>query len=175
MSTQNTPLKPSLQELHDYSDRLRVVKASFLAGVFIALLLLATDHHRWAWGFVIGAVLSLFSLVTLTIAVPFLTWPGAPRHMSALIIITLFMKMPIFCVGLYLATRLPGVSAFACCLGIGLAPAVISLKAAGHALNDAVTVHQPAKPVVPLPEPVSVYEKPQSALHRTPELAPEKG
>ena len=174
MSTQNTQTTLSPQELHDYSDRLRVVKTSFLAGIFVTLLLLAADHHRWAWGFVIGAILSLFSLITLTIAVPFLTWPGAPRHMSALIIITLFMKMPIFCVGLYLATRLPGVSAFACCLGIGLAPAVITLKAAGHVLNDMVSAHQPAKPIVPQPEPVSVQAKPQASRSRKPELAPEK-
>ncbi len=89
-------------------------------------------------------LLSLFSMISLMLAVPFLTWSGAPRHMSLLMIVTLFMKLPIFCMGLYLATHLPGVSAMACCAGICLTPIAITMKAIGNLRNDYSSARQPA-------------------------------
>ena len=122
--------------------------------MLVFVLCCGSHHYNWAWGFLIGAILSLFSMITLMVAVPFLTWSGAPRHASILLVVTLFMKLPIFCLGLYMATHLPGVSAFACCLGIGLTPTAITLKAIGNLMNDFYPARQSAPTEADKPEPV---------------------
>ena len=127
---------PTTQETQDRTICFRSVKTSLWLGLLVFVLCYGNHHYHWAWGFLIGAVLSLFSMISLMVAVPFLTWSGAPRHMSALMIVVLFMKLPIFCIGLYLATHLPGISAFACCAGICLTPMAITLKAISNLIND---------------------------------------
>lgn len=162
MSTNSTPeneLQPAVnpaQTPPDAQDRticLRSVKTSCWLGLLVFLLCYGTHHTNWAWGFFIGALLSLFSMISLMLAVPFLTWSGAPRHMSALMIVTLFMKLPIFCIGLYLATHLPGVSAFACCAGICLTPVAITIKAVGNLIRDFRPARQPEPQTKEEPKP----------------------
>ena len=160
---------------------LRSVKTSLWLGLLVFVLCCGSHHTNWAWGFLIGALLSLFSMISLMLAVPFLTWSGAPRHMSLLMIVTLFMKLPIFCLGLYLATHLPGVSAMACCAGICLTPVAITMKAIGNLRNDYSTARQPAPVEEPEPaaetepEPVTIQVKPRTLRKVSPEFAPEQG
>src|SRR5438067_1714021 len=59
---------------------LRTVKTGAVAAVCLTLLLFSSGHLRWAGGFLIGAILSLFSVFSLMIVVPFLVRPGAPSY-----------------------------------------------------------------------------------------------
>lgn len=173
---------PVAQKTQDSAICIRSVKTSFVLGFAVLLLCLASHHYNWAWGFLIGGCLSLFSLVTLMLSVPFLTWSGAPRHMSALLVVALLMKLPIFCLALYMATRLPGVSAFACFFGICLAPAVITLKAVNTLLIDMLPVHEPKTAAIPQTEEttaaLNVAQTPETVkpLRKvSPQLASEQG
>jgi hypothetical protein len=119
---------------------LRTVKTSVVSAVFLTLLLISTGHLRWAGGFLIGAGLSLFSIFSLMIVVPFLLRPGAPACAPTLLGIALFMKLPTYALGLYLAVRIAGSAPLSAILsvtlGILLAPLVITLKTLGGMLAE---------------------------------------
>lgn len=135
MSSESLHNMPSIQKTQDAALISRVLKTSFLLGALLTFLLFAANHLYLGWGFFIGATLSLFSFVTIAITIPFLLRPNAPRSVSALLVVVLFMKLPIYCVGLYLAARLPGMGALACMLGACLTPAVITLKTIGKTMG----------------------------------------
>lgn len=135
MSSKSLPETPSLPKTSDVIFTSRFIKTSFLLGALLTFLFLATNHLYAGLGFLIGALLSLFSFVTISLAVPFLLRPKAPRTMSTLLALVLMLKLPIYCVALYLATHLPWPSAFTCALGICLTPAVITLKTLGARLR----------------------------------------
>src|SRR5260221_14128572 len=73
---------------------LRTLKTGAISTVFLTLLLCGAGRFPWAGGFCIGAALSLFSIFSLMVVVPFLLRPGAPAHASLLLGIPLFMKLP---------------------------------------------------------------------------------
>lgn len=168
-------------ETQDRTICLRSVKTSLWLGLLVIVLCCGSHHTNWGWGFLIGALLSLFSMISLMLAVPFLTWSGAPRHMSLLMMVTLFMKLPIFCLGLYLATHLPGVSAIACCAGICLTPIAITLKAIGNLRNDYFPARQPSpaekvgSAVEVKPKPTTTQAKAKPVRKVPTEFAPEQG
>ena len=151
---------------------LRSVKTSALLTIFATLLLLVAHQSAWAWGFLIGALLSLLSLVSLTVIIPFLFRPNAPRHMSALLGMTLMMKLPLFMAGLYLMTHLRGVAPAAGVMGIVLGPLVIGLKTIGGMLMEGLRNARPALVDAPLEEAVTtpVHAAP-TARPRLAELA----
>ena len=122
----------------DFALCIRTLTVSTFISLGAVLLLCIAGHTNWAWGFLIGALLSLFSFATLAMAVPFLMWPGAPSHMSALLQVTLIMKLPIYCVGLYLACNLPGVTPAASVFGICLVPGVITLRTLSGMVKSAI-------------------------------------
>lgn len=140
---------------------LRSIQATGLLTITTTLLLLAAHQNAYAWGFLIGALLSLLSLISLTVIVPFLFQPNAPRYMSALLLLTLFMKLPMFVVGLYLMTHLRGVAPAAGAIGIGLGPVVIGLKTAGSALLESMRNALPI--VADIPEVEEAVELTQTA------------
>src|SRR5436190_16610741 len=90
---------------------------SLILAVAIAVGLVAFGRFTWAGGFAIGAALSLFSLMSLKLAVPNLFYKGAPKYSSGLLQLLLLMKLPIYAIGLYFATRLGSAAAFAAFLG----------------------------------------------------------
>ncbi len=99
----------------------------------------ALNHKSWALCYATGALLSLFSLFTLTILVPMLFRPGAHPSVKALLCITLFMKLPIYMFALYMMTRLAAAGAAASVVGIALAPMVITLKAVAAMVRRPIT------------------------------------
>ncbi|HZO88088.1 MAG TPA: hypothetical protein VFB38_07075 [Chthonomonadaceae bacterium] len=120
----------------------RALKTSAWVTLLTTLALLGAGKNDWAWGFLTGAVLSLFSLFSLTVVVPMLLRPGASRAAQALLGLTLFMKLPIYMIGLYLIANVPAIKAAGAGFGIALLPVVITLKAIGSALAEAF----PAQP-----------------------------
>lgn len=128
----------------DFALCIRTLTVSTLIAFASVLLLCVVGRTNWAWGFLIGALLSVFSFATLAMAVPFLMWPGAPSHMSALLQVTLIMKLPIYCVGLYLACNLPGVTPAASVFGICLVPGVITLRTLSGMVKAAIRAKQSA-------------------------------
>lgn len=181
-STSDTQTQPSApaQEARERSICIRSVVTSVVLGTLVFLACYFGHHHNWAWGFLIGGFLSLFSMVTLMLAVPFLTWSGAPRHMSGLLVVTLYMKIPIFCMGLYLMSRLPNVSPIACFIGICLTPAVITMKAVGNVITDSEWFRQAqldaaAEVQQAKSEAVTTQPSLKPAPKVTPKLVPDQG
>ncbi len=153
---------------------LRSIQATSVLTITTTLLLLAAHQNAYAWGFLIGALLSLLSLISLTVIVPFLFQPNAPRYMSALLLLTLFMKLPMFVVGLYLMTHLRGVAPAAGAIGIGLGPVVIGLRTAGSALLESLRNSLPVAADVPEVEEAAELTQTAHSLHsRIAELASE--
>lgn len=109
----------------------RALKTSAWVAVFTTLLLIRAAHTDWAWGFSIGAFVSLFSLVSLTIVIPMLFQPGASSHVRGLLGLTLFMKLPVYAGCLYLATSVRGVAPMAVGIGLALSPIVITARTIG--------------------------------------------
>ncbi len=144
MQPQTTPHTQTAPVSQQDSICLRSIQAASLLTIATTLLLFAAHQNAYACGFLIGALLSLLSLISLTVIVPFLFQPNAPRYMSALLLLTLFMKLPLFVVGLYLMTHLRGVAPAAGAIGIGLGPVVIGLKTAGSALLEGLRSALPA-------------------------------
>lgn len=114
----------------------RSLKTSALAFPVLTLAFFAAGKNDWGLGFLLGSGLSLFSMVTLMLAVPFLMRPGMPRHMTALLQMTLFMKLPIFMVGLYVVSRISVGAAGASVAGISLVPTVITLLTIGDIIAE---------------------------------------
>ena len=110
---------------------LRTLKTGSWLAALIVLTLAWTGHRAAAWGFGLGALLSLFSLLSLTVIVPTLFHPNASRHVKQVLSITLYMKLPVYCMALYLIARLPGLGPALSVAGIALSPAVITLKTLG--------------------------------------------
>lgn len=150
---------------HEQTLSRRSLITSAQAAVFIWGALLLARHPGWALGFAIGALCSLFSLFTLGLVVPMLLRPGVGPKMRALLGVTLFMKLPLYCAGLYLATRGPMAQAMGATLGIALVPVVITLKTLGGALvqSQRFRVPTPAVTNTTRPEIVPAEARPASA------------
>jgi hypothetical protein len=115
----------------------RALKAGVWATALITAALFYANLPTWAWGFLIGSLLSLFSMVTLTVIVPFLFQPGVGQRAKGLLTATLFMKLPFFCIGLYIIAKGKFVEPMAAGAGIALIPAVLTVFAVRQAFADA--------------------------------------
>ncbi len=121
---------------------LRTLRTSAPTSLAVTATILACGHRGWAAGFLIGSALSLFSLFSLTIVVPMLMRPGAPRFAGSLLGLTLFMKLPLYFAGLYAVTHIPGISAAWAAFGIGLTPTIITLKTVGRMIPKSLRVSE---------------------------------
>jgi hypothetical protein len=117
--------------------RIRTLYHSLWIGLVTNAALFGLAPRGWAWGFLVGAVMSLFSALSLIVIVPLLFRPGANEHTKGLLSATLFMKIPLYMVGLYIGTNVKGVEPMAMMCGILLVPTVITLRAIHHAMQDA--------------------------------------
>ncbi len=115
----------------------RALKTSALFAIATTILLLSGGRTDWAISFGLGALMSLFSLLSLTIIVPALIRPGAPQFSRSLLNLTLLLKLPLYAAGLYLIMRLPRSAPAAAAAGIGLVPGVITLNALGSLATNA--------------------------------------
>lgn len=128
-TTEEKPEEPNLV--------VRSLKTGILLTLLTTFLLFNTHHANWAWGFLIGSLISLFSLFSLFVVVPILSCPTAPRLSEALLLLVLFMKLPIYAISLYLVTNLHGVDGRAAIPGLTLTPMVITFKTIGKVLIEA--------------------------------------
>ena len=120
-----------------HSQTLRTFFHSVIAAIAVAMALVAAGHATWAAGFAIGAFTSLFSLFSLKVCIPALFYKGATARATALLQVVLIMKLPIYALGLYFATRMGNAAAFAAFVGCSTVPVVITVETVGRALLQA--------------------------------------
>jgi hypothetical protein len=106
----------------------RSLKSGAWMAAFTTLLFFYAGHRDWGLGFLIGALVSLFSLFSLFVIVPILFQPGASPQVKGLLTMTLFMKLPLYCIGLSMANPAHGVEPMATGLGTCLVPLVLMCK-----------------------------------------------
>jgi hypothetical protein len=129
-----------------------VVRSLKSAAWFAVALDLTIFNYRqpmWGWGFLIGALLSLFSLVSLIVVVPILIRPGASPHVKGLLAMTLFMKLPLYAVALSLSNPRHGIEPMAVGLGIALVPLVLTFRTAAALLMEEARVQRKAAAAKP--------------------------
>ncbi|HZT43085.1 MAG TPA: ATP synthase subunit I [Chthonomonadaceae bacterium] len=117
---------------------LRVLKTSALLAALGTLLLFCALRSSWAWGFLIGSALSLFSFASLMIIVPRGIQPGATRRARRRLMLALALKLPFYGAGLYALTQIHGVEPMAAMFGIALTPIVITLKTIGSMMTHGI-------------------------------------
>lgn len=122
--------------MRDSNTAFRTLKTSSAVAAFLTIWMLCAARNSWAWSFLIGATLSLLSMLSLSVLIPMLFHPGASRHAKALLLITLFMKMPLYCVGLFLLMIVPNASGLSAVFGIALVPFVITARAVGSLISE---------------------------------------
>ena len=124
------------------------LRSSLWALILTVTWLNAAHHAAMGWGFLIGGLLSVFSLWTLTVVVPMFFQPGASRFAKAILLLTLCMKLPVFALALYVGTHLHTVAPIGMMLGIALTPMVITARTIADMQN------KPIRAAKPVPEPV---------------------
>jgi hypothetical protein len=139
--------------MQDQNKTIRTLRIGAACGIGIILCLFADGKSSLAWGFAIGALLSLFSVFSLVVAIPQLLRPDAPRHAQALLALTLFMKLPAYMAALYILTNTRGVSPVAGVFGITLVPAVLTAQAIGTMRLRRRRSPQPARVIAPVVAP----------------------
>ncbi len=158
----------------------RSLKSAAWFAAALNLLFFCSGQKMWAWGFLIGSLVSLFSLVSLIVIVPILFRPHASPHVKGLLLMTLFLKLPFYGVALSLASPRHGVEPMAAGLGISLVPLILTFRTAAALLweeareqrkNAAPTPHAVVIPPIVVPslpevEPQPV-PRPQSRLPQT--------
>ncbi len=117
----------------------------------LAITLIATlamyfsGHTRWAYGFLTGAGLSIFSLATISLAVRWLMQTGVPPSVGVLLNLALWLKLPTFAGGLYFIAKLyEGKHTDALLIsiaGMGLVPALVTMKATWDVAKDILNSH----------------------------------
>jgi hypothetical protein len=119
----------------------KITRRSLISGAWATALLTGVlffaGRPTWAVGFLIGSLLSLFSMISLTVIVPILFRPGAGAGTKGVLGLTLFMKLPIFGAVLYLVANGKFAEPMAVGAGIALIPAVLTGFAIRQAYIDA--------------------------------------
>jgi len=127
-----------------------VVRSLRSAACFAAaldLMFFCGGQPTWGWGFLIGALISLFSLGSLIVIVPILIRPHASPHVKGLLALTLFCKLPFYGIALSLANPHHGVEPMGVGLGIALIPLVLTFRtAAAMVLAEARAQRKAAAP-----------------------------
>ncbi len=108
----------------------------FLAGWFVVIFYLR-GWHTASMGLALGSALSLFSLWSLSLAIPIITHESRGIA-KVLVVLLLVFKLPLYACVLYFATTRPYFHLGAVVAGIALVPVVIVLKVLGRALVDRV-------------------------------------
>lgn len=106
----------------------------FLAGWFVLVFGLR-GWYTASMGFAVGAALSLFSLWSLTFAVPRVLNEARPVA-KFLLALMLMLKLPLYAVVLYYATNRPYFHLGALVGGIALVPAVFVMKMLGRTVIE---------------------------------------
>lgn len=112
------------------------IKYGAYLGMIGTVLFFTIGHPDWGKGFLIGSLLSILSMSSLMFLVPFLFIPGN-RAAKGLLSATLFMKLPIYGVLVYLAVLVAKTGWFALVLGITVVPAVLTGCAIRGAFREA--------------------------------------
>ena len=116
----------------------RSLKSAALCAATLNLLLFYGCRTMWAWGFLIGALISLFSLASLLVIVPILFRPEASPKVKGLLSLTLLLKLPLYAFALSLATPRHGIEPLAAGVGIALMPLVLTFRTAAAFLLEEV-------------------------------------
>ena len=129
-----------MKEKDDLANRTLII--SLVAAPLISLSFLFVGHPRWALAFLTGSGLSIFSMITIMLVVRALMYPGASPRVSALLNITLWMKLPIFGAGLYFIGLLYSAkyteALFISLAGLCLIPALLTGKAIRDVARDMI-------------------------------------
>jgi len=132
----------------------RSLKSAAWFAAALDLTFFGSGQTMWAWGFLIGALISLFSLGSLIVLVPILFRPHASPHVKGLLLMTLFLKLPFYAIALSLANPHHGVEPMAVGLGIALIPLVLTFRTAGVLLMEGA--REQRKAAAPKPQAVAV-------------------
>ncbi|MCW3100356.1 MAG: hypothetical protein JWL77_5974 [Chthonomonadaceae bacterium] len=178
-------LKPYIEAFHEASSRTEarkslsrfmqedktVVRALKSAACFAAVLDLTffcAGQTTWGWGFLIGSLVSLFSLGSLVVIVPILIRPHASPHVKGLLAMTLFLKLPFYGIALSLANPHHGVEPMGVGAGIALVPLVLTFRTAIALLLEGA--REQRKAVAPKPLAVVI---PKIVVPSLPEVEPQ--
>jgi hypothetical protein len=145
---------------------IRSLKASIWVLLITTTVLFRAGHGDWAKGFLVGALCSLFSIFSLMVIVPMLFRPGASPHVKGLLCMTLFMKLPLYALALYLVTSVSGFEPMGAGFGMALVPAVITLKTIGGRLTEGVRVRRLSARRVPAQHPAPTAQPIHAELVR---------
>ena len=104
----------------------RALKWSLLTSLLFGTLLAMTGQVRLSLGFGIGAVLSLFSLWSLSVGIPVLICQGAGTLQRVAFGLLLWTKLPVFILLLYVASQLGETALMGAIAGIALCPMMIA-------------------------------------------------
>ncbi len=111
----------------------RTIKTTFWLVTFFAVVFASRGQRDICLGLMLGGALGLFSLWSLTFAVPRLV--GGNSFVSRFLLgLMMLMKLPIFGGSLYFAMASPLFSPFATFVGVALTPMVIVFKVLGQQL-----------------------------------------
>ncbi len=124
-----------MQDQKDPVTRYSIQYGAVLA-VIGTVLFFTIGQPDWAKGFLIGSLLSLLSMSSLMFLVPFLFVPGN-KAAKGLLSVTLFMKLPIYGLLVYLAVLFSKTGWFAMVLGITVVPTVLTGCAIRAAFREA--------------------------------------
>lgn len=108
----------------------RTIRTTFWVSLWFVFLFALRGQLPVCFGLAIGTAIGLFSLWTLTWAIPRLVRGGDPAGKFWLGLLT-FAKLPIYAVTLNFAMVSPLVSPLAVFCGVAMIPAVIVLKTLG--------------------------------------------
>jgi hypothetical protein len=108
----------------------RTLKTTFWLVTFFTLVFAVRGQLPIAFGLALGGALGLFSLWSLTFAIPKLFSSPSPIAKFKLALLTL-SKLPIYAISLYFAMASPVFSPFSVFVGVALIPAVLVLKVVG--------------------------------------------
>lgn len=146
----------------------RSLKSAARCAAVLDLTLFCTGQTMWAWGFLIGALVSLFSLVSLLVLVPILFRPHASPHVKGLLTMALFLKLPFYGIALSLVHPSHGVEPMAAGVGIALIPLVLTFRTAAAMLLEGA--REQRKAAAPKPCAVAV---PKIVVPPLPEVEPQ--
>jgi len=132
----------------------RSLKSAAWFAVALDLTLFSSRQTMWGWGFLVGASLSLFSLVSLIVIVPILIRPHASPHVKGLLAMTLFLKLPLYAIALSLSNPHHGIEPMAVGLGIALVPLVLTFRTAAALVMEEARVQR--KAAAPKPQVVVI-------------------
>ncbi len=146
----------------------RSLKSAAWFAAVLDLLFFCSGKSMWGGGFLIGALISLFSLGSLIVIIPILIRPNASPHVKGLLSMTLFLKLPIYAVALSLSTPRHGIEPMAVGLGIALVPLVLTFRTAAALLIEEARAQR--KAVAPKPQAVVI---PKIVVPSLPEVEPQ--